>query len=247
MQPVRLLPPFWALLHWCGAAEPHVFAFSTFLCPQTRFIFPLGRRHYRLHLLRYKTARWYVVLQLRTNLQVVLRINCDSSQRRKNQNSHRFTVTNPVINIRKKNDRSLGGAGRFEEGRECSRLQRRLHDALLWPAQRDVVGACGRVNPGSIRQRIVAIARRPGTQMMATKVGHPKAGPASILRAGPGDKDSLGSPGYTSTFHYIGILQKHAQTAHRTTSTPEITRQQQASQAPQHPSCLRAWPRASCA
>ena len=33
--------------------------------------------------------------------------NCDSSQRRKNQNSHRFTVTNPVINIRKKNDRSL--------------------------------------------------------------------------------------------------------------------------------------------
>ena len=50
--------------------------------------------------------------------------NCDSSQRRKNQNSHRFTVTNPVINIRKKNDRSLGGAGRFEEGRECARLQR---------------------------------------------------------------------------------------------------------------------------
>ena len=61
MQPVRLLPPFWALLHWCGAAEPHVLAFSAFLCPQTRFIFPLGRRHHRLHLLRYKTARWYVV------------------------------------------------------------------------------------------------------------------------------------------------------------------------------------------
>ena len=39
MQPVRLLPPFWALLHWCGAAEPHVLAFSAFLCPQTRFIF----------------------------------------------------------------------------------------------------------------------------------------------------------------------------------------------------------------
>ena len=42
--------------------------------------------------------------------------NCDSSQRRKNQNSHRFTVTNPVINIRKKNDRSLGGAGRSKKG-----------------------------------------------------------------------------------------------------------------------------------
>ena len=244
MQPVRLLPPFWALLHLvrrCRASRVGLFGVSL-SADEVHISFGPSPPQTPL-----ATVQDCAVVRGFTTYHSSGCFNCDSSQRRKNQNSHRFTVTNPVINIRKKNDRSLGGAGRFEEGRECSRLQRRLHDALLWPAQRDVVGACGRVNPGSIRQRIVAIARRPGTQMMATKVGHPRAGPASILRAGPGDKDSLGSPGYTSTFHYIGILQKHAQTAHRTTSTPEITRQQQASQAPQHPSCLRAWPRASCA